>query len=155
MNFADIILPVPLDGTFTYAVPPQWQQQAAPGCRVLVPFGRGKQYVGLIATLHDNRPEGYEVKDILMLIDTQPILLPEQYRLWQWIADYYMSPVGEVFKAALPAGLKAEDGYRPKTETYIRLTPQFRNEQSLHIALDMLKRAQKQLDCFVEFLALS
>ena len=155
MNFADIILPVPLDGTFTYAVPPQWQQQAAPGCRVLVPFGRGKQYVGLIATLHDNRPEGYEVKDILMLIDTQPILLPEQYRLWQWIADYYMSPIGEVFKAALPAGLKAEDGYRPKTETYIRLTPQFRNEQSLHIALDMLKRAQKQLDCFVEFLALS
>ena len=155
MNFADIILPVPLDGTFTYAVPPQWQQQAAPGCRVLVPFGRGKQYVGLIATLHDNRPKGYEVKDILMLIDTQPILLPEQYRLWQWIADYYMSPVGEVFKAALPAGLKAEDGYRPKTETYIRLTPQFRNEQSLHIALDMLKRAQKQLDCFVEFLALS
>ena len=155
MNFADIILPVPLDGTFTYAVPPQWQQQAAPGCRVLVPFGRGKQYVGLIATLHDNRPEGYEVKDILMLIDTQPILLSEQYRLWQWIADYYMSPVGEVFKAALPAGLKAEDGYRPKTETYIRLTPQFRNEQSLHIALDMLKRAQKQLDCFVEFLALS
>ena len=155
MNFADIILPVPLDGTFTYAVPPQWQQQAAPGCRVLVPFGRGKQYVGLIATLHDDRPEGYEVKDILMLIDTQPILLPEQYRLWQWIADYYMSPIGEVFKAALPAGLKAEDGYRPKTETYIRLTPQFRNEQSLHIALDMLKRAQKQLDCFVEFLALS
>ena len=155
MNFADIILPVPLDGTFTYAVPPQWQQQAATGCRVLVPFGRGKQYVGLIATLHDNRPKGYEVKDILMLIDTQPILLPEQYRLWQWIADYYMSPVGEVFKAALPAGLKAEDGYRPKTDTYIRLTPQFRNEQSLHIALDMLKRAQKQLDCFVEFLALS
>ena len=155
MNFADIILPVPLDGTFTYAVPPQWQQQSAPGCRVLVPFGRGKQYVGLIAALHDNKPANYEVKDILLLIDTQPILLPEQYRLWQWIADYYMSPVGEVFKAALPAGLKAEDGYRPKTETYIRLTPQFRNEQSLHIALDMLKRAQKQLDCFVEFLALS
>ena len=82
-------------------------------------------------------------------------MLPEQYRLWQWIADYYMSPIGEVYKAALPAGLKAEDGYRPKTETYIRLTTQFRSEQSLHIALNMLKRAQKQLDCFIEFLALS
>ena len=146
---------MPLDGTFTDSVPQLFQEQAKFGCRVLVPFGRGKHYVGVIARLHDNRPEGYEVKDIAQLIDTQPILLPEQYRLWQWIADYYMSPIGEVYKAALPAGLKAEDGYRPKTETYIRLTPQFRNEQSLHIALDMLKRAQKQLDCFVEFLALS
>jgi len=120
-----------------------------------VPFGRGKEYVGIVAQLHDNKPENYEVKDLLQVIDTQPILLPEQYRLWQWIADYYMSPIGEVFKAALPAGLKAEDGYRPKTETYIRLTPQFRSEQSLHIALDMLKRAARQLECFVEFLALS
>ena len=153
--FADVILPLPLDGTFTYSIPPQWTETVKPGCRVLVSFGRNKQYIGIVAQLHDNKPEGYEVKDILQPIDSQPILLPEQYRLWQWIADYYMSPVGEVFKAALPAGLKAEDGYRPKTETYIRLTPQFRNEQSLHIALDMLKRAQKQLDCFVEFLALS
>ncbi len=121
----------------------------------MVPFGRGKEYVGIVAQLHDNKPENYEVKDLLQIIDAQPILLPEQYRLWQWIADYYMSPIGEVFKAALPAGLKAEDGYRPKTETYIRLTPQFRSEQSLHIALDMLKRAARQLECFVEFLALS
>ena len=121
----------------------------------MVPFGRGKEYVGIVAQLHDNKPENYEVKDLLQVIDTQPILLPEQYRLWQWIADYYMSPIGEVFKAALPAGLKAEDGYRPKTETYIRLTPQLRSEQSLHIALDMLKRAARQLECFVEFLALS
>ena len=121
----------------------------------MVPFGRGMEYVGIVAQLHDNKPENYEVKDLLQVIDTQPILLPEQYRLWQWIADYYMSPIGEVFKAALPAGLKAEDGYRPKTETYIRLTPQFRSEQSLHIALDMLKRAARQLECFVEFLALS
>ena len=121
----------------------------------MVPFGRGKEYVGIVAQLHDNKPENYEVKDLLQVIDMQPILLPEQYRLWQWIADYYMSPIGEVFKAALPAGLKAEDGYRPKTETYIRLTPQFRSEQSLHIALDMLKRAARQLECFVEFLALS
>ena len=153
--FADVILPLPLDGTFTYSIPPQWTETVKPGCRVLVPFGRNKQYIGIVAQLHDNKPEGYEVKDILQSIDTQPILLPEQYRLWQWIADYYMSPIGEVYKAALPAGLKAEDGYRPKTETYIRLTTQFRSEQSLHIALNMLKRAQKQLDCFIEFLALS
>ena len=155
MHFADVILPLPLDGTFTYSLPPQWQECVKPGCRVLVPFGRSKHYVAIVATLHDNKPTGYEVKDILQPIDTQPILLPEQYRLWQWIADYYMSPIGEVYKAALPAGLKAEDGYRPKTETYIRLTSQFRSEPSLHIALDMLQRAPKQLKAFTDFLYLA
>ena len=155
MHFADVILPLPLDGTFTYSLPPQWQECVKPGCRVLVPFGRSKHYVGIVATLHDNKPTGYEVKDILQPIDTQPILLREQYRLWQWIADYYMSPIGEVYKAALPAGLKAEDGYRPKTETYIRLTSQFSSEPSLHIALDMLQRAPKQLKAFTDFLYLA
>ncbi len=151
----DVILPLPLDGLFTYSVPQQLEQQVKPGCRVLVPFGRSKQYVGIIARRHDQRPEGYEVKDLLLLIDTQPILLPAQYRLWQWIADYYMSPIGEVYKAALPAGLKAEDGYRPKTETYIRLTETYRNEASLHVALNMLQRAPKQLKAFIDYLALS
>lgn len=153
--FVDVILPLPLDGTFTYAVPPQMEKQTAFGCRVLVPFGRGKQYVGVIARQHDQQPEGYEVKNILQVIDAQPILLPGQYRLWQWIADYYMSPIGEVYKAALPAGLKAEDGYRAKTETYIRPTAAYRNEKALHIALDMLQRAPKQLKAFVDFLSLS
>ena len=89
------------------------------------------------------------------MIDTQPILLQEQYRLWQWIADYYMSPIGEVYKAALPAGLKAVDGYRAKTETYIRLTEPYRNETSLHVALNMLQRAPKQLKVFIDYLSLS
>ena len=153
--FADVILPLPLDGTFTYSVPQQWQESVKEGCRVLVPFGRSKQYVGIIARLHDSQPEGYEVKPLLALIDTQPILLPGQYRLWQWISDYYMSPVGEVYKAALPAGLKAEEGYKPRTETYIRLTSQFRSEQALHVAIDMLQRAPKQLKAFTDYLALS
>ena len=131
------------------------EEQVRFGCRVLVPFGRSKQYVGVIVRQHDQRPEGYEVKDILQVIDTQPILLPEQYRLWQWIADYYMSPIGEVYKAALPAGLKAEDGYRAKTETYIRLTEPYRNEKALHVALNMLQRAPKQLKVFVDYLSLS
>ena len=146
---------MPLDGTFTYSIPSAWQEHVKVGCRVLVPFGRGKQYVGLIADVHDRRPEGYEVKDFVQLIDTQPILLPQQYRLWSWIADYYMSPIGEVYKAALPAGLKAEDGYKPKTETYIRLTEPYRNEAALHIALNMLQRAPKQLKAFTDFLFLA
>ena len=146
---------MPLDGTFTYSIPLQWENEVKAGCRVLVSFGRNKQHVGIIAQLHDRKPEGYEVKDILQLIDTQPILLPQQYRLWQWIADYYMSPIGEVYKAALPAGLKAEEGYRPKTETYIRLKEAYRNEAALHVALNMLQRAPKQLKAFIDFLALS
>ena len=153
--YADVILPLPLDGLFTYSIPAAQEEQVKFGVRVRVPFGRSKHYVGLVARTHDEKPQGYEVKDIDEVLDTQPILLPEQYRLWSWIADYYMSPIGEVYKAALPSGLKAEDGYRPKTETYIRLTPQFRSEQALHIALDMLVRAPQQLKVFNEFLFLS
>ena len=155
MNYADVILPLPLEGCFTYAVPQQFAGSIGEGMRVLVPFGRNKQYVGIIARLHDHKPADYQVKELLQLLDCQPILLPAQLRLWQWIADYYMSPLGEVYKAALPAGLKAEDGYKPKTETFIRLTPTYQNEKALHIALDMLKRAQKQLSCFTTYLELS
>ncbi len=153
--FVDVILPLPLCGMFTYAVPEQLTAGVGVGKRVLVPFGRGKNYVGLVAAVHDRQPQDYEVKEILQIIDLQPILLPQQYRLWQWIADYYMSPIGEVYKAALPSGLKAEEGYRPRTETFVRLTPAYRSEQAQHIALDMLKRAAKQLACFVEFLHLT
>jgi primosomal protein N' (replication factor Y) len=154
--YADVILPVPLDGMFTYSVPPQFEGQVTIGGRVLVPFGRSKTYVGLVSTLHPTlESEISSVKPVLQVLDREPILLPSQLKLWQWISDYYMSPIGDVYKAALPAGLKAEEGYRPKTETYIRLTPNFRNEQTLHIALDMLARAPKQQRCFIDFLALS
>ena len=125
------------------------------GLRVLVPFGRNKTYVGIISSIHHQAPEGYQTKDILQVLDVSPILLDSQLRLWNWIAEYYMSPIGEVYKAALPSGLKAEDGYRPKTELYIRLTEKFQNEQALHVALNILQRAGKQLAAFIEYLALS
>ena len=153
--FADVILPLPLDGVFTYSVPPSLEGQVRVGLRVSVPLGRNKTYVGIISHIHHQAPEGYAVKDILQVLDVEPILFDSQLRLWQWISDYYMSPIGEVYKAALPAGLKAADGYRPKTETYIRLTPKFRNEQALHIALDMLQRAPSQQKAFIDFLDLS
>lgn len=153
--FADVILPLPLDGVFTYSVPPSLEEQVRMGLRVTVPFGRSKTYVGVISAIHNKAPEGYQAKDILQVLDVSPILLDSQQKLWQWISGYYMSPIGEVYKAALPAGLKAEDGYHPKTETYIRLTPKFRNEQSLHVALNMLQRADKQQKAFVDYLALS
>ena len=153
--FVDVILPLPLDGVFTYSVPTSEEGRVKVGLRVLVPLGRSKTYVGIISNIHNQSPEGYQTKDILQVLDSDPILLNSQLRLWQWIADYYMSPIGEVYKAALPSGLKAEDGYKPKTELYIRLTPPFRQEQALHVALNMLQRAGKQLKCFVDYLALS
>ena len=153
--FVDVILPLPLDGVFTYSVPASMEGQVQRGFRVLVPLGRNKTYVGVISDIHNKAPEGYQTKDILQVLDVSPILLDSQLKLWQWIADYYMSPLGEVYKAALPSGLKAEDGFRPKTELYIRLTDKFKNEQALHVALNMLQRAGKQLTAFVDYLALS
>ena len=153
--FVDVILPLPLDGFFTYSVPSGLEGQVSEGVRVLVPLGRNKTYVGIASAIHNHAPEGYQTKDILQVLDVEPVLLDHQLRLWQWISDYYMSPIGEVYKAALPAGMKAEDGYKPKTETYIQLTQQFRNEQALHVALNMLQRADKQLKAFIDYLTLS
>jgi primosomal protein N' (replication factor Y) len=153
MNYANVILPVPLAGLFTYSVPEG--MAVGVGVRVLVTFGRSKKYMGIVACLHNNKPEGYEVKPIIQLMDAEPIVTGNQLKLWQWIADYYMSPIGEVYKAALPSGLKAEDGYKPKTELYIQLTPSFRNEQALHVAINMLQRAPKQMKAFLDFLELS
>ncbi len=153
MMYADVILPVPLPGTFTYAVPEGMDVRV--GERVLVAFGRSKTYLGIVVRVHQEKPVGYEVKPLLQAVDAAPIVTDVQLRLWSWISDYYLSPVGEVYKAALPAGLKAEDGYRPKTETYIRLTEQYRNVTALHIALNVLARARKQLEAFTAYLELS
>ena len=152
MQYADLILPVPLQGVFTYAVPEG--MSLGVGHRVLVTFGRTK-YLGVVMRLHDKKPENYEVKPVLQVMEATPIVTERQLKLWQWISDYYLSPIGDVYKAALPAGLKAEDGYHPKTETYIRLTPQYQSTAALHIALNVLSRAKKQLDVFVEYLSLS
>ena len=153
MQYADVILPVPLYATFTYAIPEG--MKVVEGVRVLVPFGRGKKYVGLVDRVHDQQPQGYAVKGIETVMDAAPIVMPSQLAQWHWISDYYLSPIGDVYKAALPGGLKAEDGYKPKTETYIRLTEQYRNVTALHVALNVLARAKNQLNAFTEYLALS
>lgn len=152
MRFVDAILPVPLEGVFTYAVPAMWQDKVQVGIRVLVPFGKSKTYLAVVARLHDEEPVGYEVKPIVEVIDDSPILLTEQLKLWQWIADYYMAPIGEVYKAALPLGMKAEDGYKPRTELCVGLALAFQNEQAQHIALDMLRKAPAQYEALTLFL---
>ena len=151
--YADVILPLPLPGLFTYAVPEGLS--IGIGVRVLVPFGRSKTYLGIVAKVHDVKPQGYQVKPIAQVMDAEPAVTERQLELWQWIADYYISPIGEVYKAALPSGLKAEDGYKPKTETYIRLTSTYTNAPALHVALNVLARAPRQLEAFTAYLELS
>lgn len=128
--------------------------QVRMGVRVLVPLGRSKTYTAMAVRLHSEKPE-FETRPIIQVIDAEPVLIERQLRLWQWISTYYMSPIGDVFKAALPAGLKAEENYRPKTVRCVTLPANLRSEQSLHMALTILKRALKQHQTFSTYLQLS
>ena len=166
MTYANIILPLPLDGYFTYGVPDALASRVQNGMRVTVPFGKSKTYVGIVAEYPVDVPKPVEevaqqgkkkivYKNIAEVLDDTPILLPQQLRLWKWIADYYMSPIGDVYKAALPSGLKAEDGFRPRTELFIRLADKYRDEQTLTLLISSMKRAVKQLDVLMTYLRLT
>lgn len=161
MRYVEVILPLPLEGTFTYVVPDALLDKVVPCVRLLVPFGKTKTYIGICDTYPSDHPnnnddnDGIEYKAILAILDDGPVLLPQQLQLWHWIANYYMSPIGDVYKAALPSGLKGEDSYKPHTEEYVCLGKQFRGEQELHIALDGLARATKQQKVLMSYLELS
>ena len=154
MNYVDVLLPVPLDGLFTYFVPPEMEASAERGRRVLVPFGRNKTYVGLVIRKHADKP-GFAVKPVKMVMDDAPIVTDLQLELWRWLSSYYMCAPGDVLTAALPGGLKSADSYRPKTETCLALAPEYASERAMHVALDMLGRAVKQREAFACFLAMS
>jgi primosomal protein N' (replication factor Y) len=154
MYFVDVILPVPLEGLFTYGLPEQWAAQVTMGVRVLVPLGKSKHYIAMAVKVHQTEPQ-VKWKNIEQVLDDKPVLRHEQMRLWQWISDYYMSPIGDVFKAAMPSGMKTEEGYRPRTETCLDLAEKWRSEQNLHLALDMMRRAEKQRKVFETFLTMT
>ena len=154
MYFVDVILPVPLEGLFTYGLPEQWAAQVTMGVRVLVPLGKSKHYIAMAVRVHQTEPQ-VKWKNIEQVLDDKPVLRQEQMRLWQWISDYYMSPIGDVFKAAMPSGMKTEEGYRPRTETCLDLAEKWRSEQNLHLALDMMRRAEKQRKVFETFLTMT
>ena len=154
MKYVDVIVPLPLEGTFTYSVPHNLAERVRFGVRVAVTFGASKVHTAIVVRVHQDKPAFY-VKDIVDVIDDQPMLLEQQYQLWQWLSGYYMAPLGDVYNAALPAGLKVEENYKPRTETYIDLCEPLRNEQSLNVALDMLKRARNQREALMHFLRIS
>ncbi|MBR2193211.1 MAG: primosomal protein N' [Bacteroidaceae bacterium] len=103
--FADVILPVPFE-TFTYAVPTEMEQQVVEGSRVLVQLGKTKTYAGIVLRLHAQPPADVQIKSIMQVLDAEPIVTQSQFRFWQWIATYYLSPLGDVYKAAFPGILK-------------------------------------------------
>ncbi len=154
MQYADVILPLAVDGVFTYLTPTEFQAKAVEGSRVLVPLGRSKLYVGIVLRLHDTKPQ-FKCREIERMLDDGPLLLPYQLRIWQWISDYYMSSLGDVMVAALPAGLKQTDKYKPRTEQYVTLAPNFRTEQRLRVLYGQLHRSTAQDHLLSVFLSLS
>ncbi len=118
--FADVILPLPVKGMFTYRVPYGWNGYIMPGQRVAVQFGKKKLYTGLVRKVHENIPKGYSPKYLLSLLDEKPIVTGKQFSLWEWMTEYYMCHTGEVMNAALPSAFKLA------SESKLRLHPGFR-----------------------------
>ncbi|MDU6448386.1 MAG: primosomal protein N' [Prevotella sp.] len=154
MKYVDVILPLPLDGTFTYSVPDGMEGNVVPGVRLLVPLGKSKKYIVMATRLHDDKP-AFSCKPVEAVLDNTPSLLPQQMRLWQWIGYYYMAPLGDVYNAAMPGGLKSTEKFKPKMELYVELASTYRSEQALHVALNLVQRALKQAKTLTTFLSLS
>ena len=154
MKYVDVILPLPLDGTFTYSVPDGMEGNVVPGVRLLVPLGKSKKYIAMATRLHDDKP-AFSCKPVEAVLDNTPSLLPQQMRLWQWIGYYYMAPLGDVYNAAMPGGLKSTEKFKPKMELYVELASTYRSEQALHVALNLVQRALKQAKTLTTFLSLS
>lgn len=222
-KYVDVILPLPLAATFTYVVPDEWTDAVRIGMRVIVPFGKKKMYTGIISLVHTVTPTVYEAKEIVCLLDEKPVLRRPQMKFWEWISAYYQAYIGDVYQAAVPAGLKLEsetrvcinpdfeadailsdkeervlmalaDGkpvtiaelnkitemrdvmptlnkllvraaveiseeltekFRPKTDTFIRITPDLLTEDKLRSVFEELGRARKQLDLLMKYIELS
>ncbi len=111
-GYAEIALPVPVDGTFTYIIPDEIKEEIAPGCRVMVPFGR-RRMTGYVISTHSDTPEGFKLKKISELSDTEPMITPALLELAGWMAEYYVHSLGEVLRAILPASLKGKGRKKP------------------------------------------
>ena len=225
MHFADVILPLPLADQYTYKIPSDLEKSVVRGCRVIVHFGKKRFYTAIVSEVYDTPPKtNSEIKEIFAVLDATPILRRPQLRFWQWMANYYLCRLGDVYKAALPSGLKIESetsvtrnpdfetdvplkpneqavlyafakekekltlsdlekktglrnivpivaslmakgavevneelkrGYVPKTETYVCLAFEYKQEEKMQEAFDSVRRAKKQEQLLVCFLDLS
>lgn len=221
MLFADVILPLPVAGMFTYLVPQEFSAQAGIGKRVVVQFGSRKIYTALVAKLHHNQPELHKAKPVLEVLDDEPVVQPANIEFWKWLSSYYLCTLGEVMNAAMPQGLKLDsetniamhpdwnedeakldnaqfmvmealkikktlsvqviekltrrttvhalikslieknavyafeklvEKYKPKTESYLELAPEYSDEELLGKTLDGLEKAKRQHEALMAFL---
>lgn len=134
MKYVDVMVPLPVSGNFTYAVPSEWADSVKIGMRVVVPFGSKKLYTGIIILVHTQEPTLFKPKEIINLLDIKPVLRRPQYKFWEWISEYYMSTIGEVYQAAVPSGLKLE------SETEVCIITEFEADEVLSV------REQQVLD---------
>lgn len=118
-HFAEILLPLPVEGTFTYSVPDEFATDISVGMRVIVQFGTKKFYTGIVVNLLNDFIATFEIKEIFALLDEYPVVTQPQLDLWEWIRKYYMCSSGEVMNAALPSGLKIQ------SETKYQINPDF------------------------------
>ncbi len=152
-KFADVILPLPLPTTYTYSIPQELGERVQAGCRVSVPLGPKKHYTAMVAVTHDNEPTDCQVRPIGELLDEAPIMLSTQMKLWEWVSRYYLSSLGDIYKAAVPQGLKGE--FKPRTEQRTRLVAKYRHEKAINIIQQALTRAPRQKRLFNTYIELS
>ena len=124
-KYVDVIVPLPIANTFTYSLPESFEDQVETGCRVVVPFGVKKYYTAIVVKIHYSAPEEYETKDISEVLDRTPVMLERQLAFWKWVAEYYLCTLGDVYKAALPSGMKLE------SETVVEYNPDFVADEPL------------------------
>lgn len=125
--FVQVLLPVPIPKTFTYRVPQKYEEHIQVGIRAIVPFGKKKIITGIISAIHQEAPNDYEAKYLLEILDEFPVVSRQQFKLFEWMAQYYMATEGEVLNVGLPSGLKLS------SESKIQLNPEFQLEQSPYI----------------------
>ncbi len=133
-KYVDVIVPLPVMGQFTYAVPEELEGKVEWGCRVIVPFGAKKYYTGIVIRTGTTPSGEYETKEVSEVLDTHPILLKHQFAFWKWMADYYLCTWGDVYNAAVPSGMKIE------SETRVEGNPDFEASAPLS------EKEQKVLD---------
>lgn len=131
-KYVDVIVPLPIASQYTYSLPHVLEGSVQVGCRVVVPFGKKKFYTAVVTKVHEVAPEGYETKEVEELLDERPVILPRQLQLWDWLASYYLCTLGDVYKAALPSGMKIE------SETIILYNEEFE-------AMEPLPGAEQQV----------
>ena len=141
-KYVDVIVPLPIASQYTYSLPSDLEESVQEGCRVVVSFGRKKFYTAIVTRVHYVAPDGYETKDIEEVLDTSPVLLPRQFLFWEWLSSYYLCTLGDVYKAAMPSGMKIE------SETVVVYNDEFEALQPLgdseQRVLDLLSTDKEQ-----------